>query len=138
VRPHRPGAADRPGPARHRRPGAHVACGFGGLWQATGDGRAIDCHTIARLDRLLSSNGPILISGAAGIGKTTLAVHYGHRIADRFPDGQLFVNLRDMTHEQVRALEAQGVTRVVVGATELERLDAFARRFGLAGANYHR
>jgi hypothetical protein len=48
------------------------------------------------------------------------------------------VNLRDMTHEQVRALEAQGVTRVVVGATELERLDAFARRFGLAGANYHR
>ncbi|WP_307842268.1 AfsR/SARP family transcriptional regulator [Streptomyces sp. RK75] len=48
------------------------------------------------------------IGGMAGVGKTTLAVHWAHEIAHRFPDGQLYVNLRgfDQTGSAMPADEA--------------------------------
>jgi DNA-binding SARP family transcriptional activator/Tfp pilus assembly protein PilF len=42
------------------------------------------------------ARGPVIaaVAGTAGVGKSALAVHWAHQVRNRFPDGQLYVNLR--------------------------------------------
>lgn len=49
------------------------------------------------------------IGGMAGVGKTTLAVHWAHHVADRFPDGQLYVNLRGFDPAGAPVAPAQAI-----------------------------
>lgn len=70
------------------------------------------------LDELLSREdraGTVVISGMAGVGKTTLAVHWARRVTDHFPDGQLYVNLRGFD-PTAAALEPSAAIRTLIDA----------------------
>ena len=75
---------------------------------------------LAALDRLLVGRADAppprvcVITGTAGAGKTALAVHWAHMRCDRFPDGQIFVNLggHDSPH---RLTPAAALGQVLAG-----------------------
>jgi tetratricopeptide (TPR) repeat protein len=79
---------------------------------------------VAQVQRLLEGDGSTAIvisaiAGKAGVGKTALAVRVAHRLRPRFPDGQLYVNLR--------GVEAQALDPAEV-------LAGFLRALGVEGA----
>jgi DNA-binding SARP family transcriptional activator len=60
-----------------------------------------------------TANGPpgvqaVIITGPAGCGKTTVAVHVAHLVRDKFVDGQLFANLHGSAASPTPAGEALG------------------------------
>ena len=97
--------ANAPGTQDLRRgPGAgeHVVPGVPRQLPGTVAHLAGRATELAALTRLLDEAGRMVpgtavisvVGGMAGAGKTTLALHWAHRVASRFPDGQLYVNLR--------------------------------------------
>lgn len=57
-----------------------------------------------------------VISGTAGVGKTSLAVHWSHHVRHRFPDGQLFYNLHGYSDSAAKtAADALGSFLTALG-----------------------
>ncbi len=72
----------------------------------------------------------LAISGTAGVGKTALALHWAYQVQHRFPDGQLYVNLRGFDASSAPVAPAEAITRLLEGldvpAGLSPRLDARA------------
>jgi DNA-binding SARP family transcriptional activator len=73
------------------------------------------------------------VAGMAGVGKTALAVHWAHKVAGRFPDGQLYVNLRgyDAEGAAVTPEEAAGWFLAALGVPAAQIPPGAQARYGL-------
>ncbi|MFI8243850.1 BTAD domain-containing putative transcriptional regulator [Streptomyces sp. NPDC085866] len=65
-------------------------------------------HTLATRGSRLA-----VISGMAGVGKSALALHVAHELRERFPDGQLYVNLHGATPGMAPLTSSQALTALL-------------------------
>jgi DNA-binding SARP family transcriptional activator/tetratricopeptide (TPR) repeat protein len=105
--------ADKDAPAVPRQLPADVA-GFSGREPELDELRAMVPAEQAHGTRAIV----VALAGTAGVGKTALAVHWAHEIADRFPDGQLFIDLRGFaTGPPMRPVDALAILLRSLGVT---------------------
>jgi tetratricopeptide (TPR) repeat protein/transcriptional regulator with XRE-family HTH domain len=72
----------------------------------------------AASDQAVGAAGVVIsaIGGTAGVGKTALALHWAHRVAHRFPHGQLYANLRGFDAGNGEPADPADVLRGFLGA----------------------
>lgn len=105
-------------------------------------GRQVELEQIVRALPIWTASGVVGISavnGMAGVGKTTFAVHAAHRLASRFPDGQLFVRLHGHTPGQnpVNPSEALATLLIWTGAAPDQIPRDIDARAGMWRARMH-
>ena len=100
--------------------------------------------------RLLAAAGPdapdgaapagsvvVAVDGMPGVGKTTLAVHAAHRLASRFTDGQLFVDLHGFTQGVAPIDPADALDQILRGmgvpGEQIPRVSTLAPRCSAVG-----
>jgi DNA-binding SARP family transcriptional activator len=81
--------------------------------------RELETARLGDADRGVPPSPVVVLSGMAGVGKTATAVHWARAVAEQYPDGQLFLNLRG--HSALSPLRP------------IEALTAMLRSLGLDG-----
>lgn len=73
--------------------------------------------SLARLDEAAdaASSPLVILSGTGGVGKTMLALHWGHRASDRFPGGRFYLDLHGFA-PGAKAMEPAEAVRHLLGA----------------------
>lgn len=92
----------------------------GAMARVTSDGRSA------------AGTSVVTMSGLPGVGKTALAVEWGYRTASRFPDGQLYLNLRgfDAKNEPLAPEDALRVLLTSLGVHEGKICHGLEARIG--------
>lgn len=78
-------------------------------------GREDQLHRLHELLLDTRAAAATTIVGVAGAGKSALAVHWGHQVRDRFPGGQLYLNLRGFDPTGAPMSTAEAVRTLLVG-----------------------
>jgi len=93
-------------------------------------------HELAMLDHVPqgTTDSPgsvpiVVISGAAGSGKSNLALRWAHAVSEHFPDGQLYLNLRHTDGAALRPEEAVRALLEALGEEVPPEYDAQVSRY---------